>query len=77
MKSSHMNPSDTAKAFKELNANHLVVVHWGTFRLGDEPVHFPPIHMKEEMKKNGLLNQLVELNHGQTLFYDTYISKKV
>jgi len=77
MKSSHMNPSDTVKAFKELNANHLVVVHWGSFRLGDEPVHFPPIHMKEEMKKNGLLNQLVELNHGQTLFYDKYVSKKV
>ena len=76
MKSSHMDPSDTAKAFKELKAKHLVVVHWGTFRLGDEPVHFPPIQMKEEMKKQGLSKHLVDLNHGQTLFYDTFASDK-
>ncbi len=76
MKSSHMNPSDTATAFTELNAKHLVVVHWGTFRLGDEPVHFPPIQMREEMKRRGLLNHLVDLRHGQTLFYDTFVSTK-
>lgn len=77
MKSSHMNPSDTAKAFKELNAKHLFVVHWGTFRLGDEPVHFPPIQMKEEMKKQGLSKRLVDLKHGQTLFYDTFVTNKM
>ena len=76
MKTAHMNPSDTAKAFKELNAKHLLPVHWGTFRLGDEPVHFPPIQMKEKMKQHGLSDQLVHLDHGQTLFYDTFIINK-
>lgn len=75
MEPSHMNPSDTAMAFTELNARHLLPVHWGTFRLGDEPVHFPPIQMREEMEKQGMLNKLVDLKHGQTLFYDTYIAK--
>jgi len=77
MKHSHMNPSDTLKAFKDLKANHLMIVHWGTFRLGDEPVHFPPIHMKEEMEKYGITNQLVDVNHGQTLFYDKFVSGNV
>lgn len=74
MNSSHMNPFETAKAFKELNAKYLMVVHWGTFRLGDEPVHFPPMQMKAEMKRRGMLKQLVDIKHGQTLFYDTFVA---
>jgi N-acyl-phosphatidylethanolamine-hydrolysing phospholipase D len=68
MKKSHINPEDTVKAFVELGAKKLMVVHWGTFRLGDEPVHFPPAAIKEEMKKAGLTDKLVDLKHGETLF---------
>ena len=53
----------------ELNARRLMVVHWGTFRLGDEPVHFPPLEIRREMAKQGLLDKLVHLDHGQTLRY--------
>jgi L-ascorbate metabolism protein UlaG (beta-lactamase superfamily) len=63
-----MNPRETVQAFKELNARKLLIVHWGTFRLGDEPVHFPPIQVKEELKKEGLLDRWVDLKHGETLF---------
>jgi L-ascorbate metabolism protein UlaG (beta-lactamase superfamily) len=68
MAPSHMNPRETVQAFKELNARKLMVVHWGTFRLGDEPVHFPPIQVKEALKKEGLLDRLVDLKHGETFF---------
>jgi L-ascorbate metabolism protein UlaG (beta-lactamase superfamily) len=68
MAGSHMNPAETVRAFRELGAARLMVVHWGTFRLGDEPVHFPPIEIKEEMQQQGLLDRLVYLNHGETLF---------
>lgn len=70
MANSHMNPGDTVRAFKDLGAKHLLIAHWGTFRLGDEPVHFPPIQIRQELEKEGLLGRLVHLNHGQTLFYD-------
>jgi N-acyl-phosphatidylethanolamine-hydrolysing phospholipase D len=66
MASSHLNPAETVKAFMELNAKKLMIVHWGTFRLGDEPVHFPPLDIKREMKRQGLLDRLVHLNHGET-----------
>ncbi len=66
MAPSHLNPVETVKAFMELHAKKLMVVHWGTFRLGDEPVHFPPLDIKREMKKQGLLDRLVHLDHGQT-----------
>ena len=71
MTSTHINPEETVKAFMELKAKYLLVVHWGTFRLGDEPVHFPPEEIKREMQKRGILDRLVHLNHGQTLLYDT------
>ena len=70
MAGSHINPIETVKAFVDLNARHLIIVHWGSFRLGDEPVHFPPLEIKREMKKQGILDRLIHLDHGQTLFYD-------
>jgi len=66
MASSHLNPAETVKAFKELHAKRLMIVHWGTFRLGDEPVHFPPLDIRREMKQQGLLDRLLHLNHGET-----------
>ena len=66
MASSHLNPAETVKAFTELGAKRLLIVHWGTFRLGDEPVHFPPLDIRKEMKKQGLLDRLVHLEHGET-----------
>ena len=70
MGTSHINPSETVRAFRELQARHLLIVHWGTFRLGDEPVHFPPNDLRRELEEKGLSDRLVDLKHGQTLFYD-------
>jgi L-ascorbate metabolism protein UlaG (beta-lactamase superfamily) len=71
MKPSHINPRETVRAFKELNAGQLMVIHWGTFRLGDEPVYLPPVQIKQELEKEGLLDRLVDLEHGHTLFLNS------
>lgn len=68
MAPSHANPSETVRAFRELGAKKLMIVHWGTFRLGDEPVHFPPIDIRKALKNEGLLDRLVDLRHGNTYF---------
>ncbi len=68
MATSHINPRETVQAFKELKAKKLLAVHWGTFRLGDEPVHFPPMQIRQELKSEGLLDRLVDLKHGETYF---------
>jgi len=70
MAPSHMNPRETVQAFKELNADKMLIVHWGTFRLGNEPVHFPPMQVKAELKQEGLLDKLVDLKHGETIYLD-------
>jgi L-ascorbate metabolism protein UlaG (beta-lactamase superfamily) len=70
MAGSHLNPRETVKAFLDLKARHLLVVHWGSFRLGDEPIHLPPLDIKQEMERQGLHKHLMHLDHGQTLLYD-------
>ena len=70
MAPSHINPPETVQAFRELGARHLMVIHWGTYRLGDEPVHLPPIDIRQEMAQAGLLDRLIEIRHGETVFYD-------
>jgi len=66
MAQSHINPRETVQAFHELKAKKLMIMHWGTFQLGDEPVHLPPQHLREELQKDGLLSCLVDWKHGDT-----------
>ncbi len=69
MSSNHMNPAETVQAFEELGARKLMIVHWGTFRLGDEPVHFPPRDIKIALETAGLSDHLIDLPHGQTFYF--------
>jgi N-acyl-phosphatidylethanolamine-hydrolysing phospholipase D len=68
MAASHMNPAETVRAFQEIQARQLMIAHWGTFRLGDEPVHFPPEDLKRVLKEKGLLHRWIPLSHGETCF---------
>jgi N-acyl-phosphatidylethanolamine-hydrolysing phospholipase D len=42
MQSQHLNPEDAGQAFEMLGARTLVAMHWGTFKLTDEPLGEPP-----------------------------------
>ncbi len=66
---SHLNPHQAVRAFQDLQAKQLMIVHWGSYSLTSEPVHFPPIHLKPELEKSGLTDRWVHLNHGETLVY--------
>ncbi len=70
MAQSHMDPAQTVEAFRQLRAKRLMAVHWGAFRLGDEPVYLPPLDLAREMEKAGLADRLVHLEPGQSVFWD-------
>lgn len=67
MAGSHMNPEETVCAFELLAAKKFMIVHWGTFRLGDEPVFLPPVDLKEVLDAKGLTDRWIPILHGQTI----------
>lgn len=57
----HMDPKEAVTAFRDLHRAHdsekrgvFVPMHWGTFRLTDEPVEEPPLLTAEHWRKAGL-----------------------
>lgn len=69
MAPSHMNPAECVRAFRDIRARKLMIAHWGTFQLGDEPVHFPPGDMKKALEEDGLLSRWIPLGLGESYFF--------
>jgi L-ascorbate metabolism protein UlaG (beta-lactamase superfamily) len=53
MEPQHMGPEDAVEAARLLDARRLVAMHWGTFRLTDEPVGEPPERARAAFAKAG------------------------
>jgi len=54
MEPQHMNPQDAAEAFVRLGARALCAMHWGTFKLTDEPVGEPPRRIRDVFAERAL-----------------------
>jgi L-ascorbate metabolism protein UlaG (beta-lactamase superfamily) len=54
MRSQHMTPADAVQAFVDLGARRLVAMHWGTFKLTDEPLDEPPRLLREDWQRRKL-----------------------
>jgi N-acyl-phosphatidylethanolamine-hydrolysing phospholipase D len=68
MKPAHMNPEEAVQAFVELGAREFVAMHWGTFRLTDEPMLEPPVRLRQAWLEQQLpLERLHIPAHGETI----------
>ena len=68
MERQHMNPEQAVRAFDELGARTLVAMHWGTFKLTDEPLDEPPRRLDAERARLGIPAEAVRvLAVGETL----------
>lgn len=47
MQAQHMGPVEAGEAMTALRAEHLLAMHWGTFRLTDEAIGEPPLHLRQ------------------------------
>ena len=54
MQPQHMNPEEAVDAFLQLGARHLVAMHWGTFKLTDEPLGEPPARLRARCAERGI-----------------------
>ena len=74
MRPVHMNPEEAVRALADLLAASpaapvpaFVPIHWGTFKLTDEPLDEPPKRLRDAWRRAGLMESaLWLLNHGET-----------
>ncbi|HEY5219487.1 MAG TPA: MBL fold metallo-hydrolase [Gemmatimonadaceae bacterium] len=70
----HMNPDDAMMAYNDLRSAQpaapppaMLPIHWGTFRLTDEPMDEPPARTRARWAEARLSSELLWLpTHGQT-----------
>ncbi len=60
----HMNPEEAVKAFNELGAKTLVPMHYGTFRLGYEPLDEPPVRLLACAREHGIEEKVLVMTEG-------------
>jgi len=53
MQPQHMGPEEAGRAWEILEAKVLVAMHWGTFKLTDEPLGEPPERMRAWFRDRG------------------------
>jgi L-ascorbate metabolism protein UlaG (beta-lactamase superfamily) len=61
MSKQHMNPAEALRAFRELGARRVVAMHWGTFKLTDEPLDEPPALFREGAAAQGLTDEVAHV----------------
>jgi L-ascorbate metabolism protein UlaG (beta-lactamase superfamily) len=57
----HLNPEQALAAFEALGAKSFFAMHWGTFKLADEPLDEPPLRLEAERARRGLAKERVRV----------------
>lgn len=63
----HTSPEEALRGFVDTGANVMVPMHFGTFRLGREPMDEPPIRLIAEASRLGVADKVKVLEEGETL----------
>jgi N-acyl-phosphatidylethanolamine-hydrolysing phospholipase D len=63
----HMNPEEAVAAARDLGGPPVVPMHWGTFKLTDEPLDEPPQRALASWRAAGFpVERFWQLAHGET-----------
>ncbi len=63
----HLDPSTALKAFTDLGAGKMVPIHWGTFKISDEPLREPPTLLLQEAERLGIRERVHVLANGESI----------
>lgn len=69
----HMSPEDALSAFVDLNARAMVPIHWGTFRISEEPIHEPPLRLTTAADRMGIVDKIHILRNGKSFLMETKV----
>jgi L-ascorbate metabolism protein UlaG (beta-lactamase superfamily) len=65
-RSVHTSPEEALRAFIDLNAEVMIPMHYGTFRLGREPMNEPLPRLLSAASHAGVSDKIVPLIEGET-----------
>ena len=67
MKTMHLHPPEAVRVHRDLRARVSIGMHWGTFKLTDEPLSEPPVYLEQALQEAGLPpEQFITLGIGET-----------
>ena len=66
-RSVHTNPEEAVRGFVDLGAEQMIPMHYGTFRLGREPMDEPLQRLAAEAARLGITEQIKVLEEGETM----------
>jgi N-acyl-phosphatidylethanolamine-hydrolysing phospholipase D len=71
MRSMHINPEEAVRIHRDIGSRLSIAMHWGTFRLTEEPVDEPPQQLRAALDAAGIARDRFRvLAHGETLQLD-------
>jgi L-ascorbate metabolism protein UlaG (beta-lactamase superfamily) len=73
-RSVHTSPEEAVRGFVELGAQQMVPMHYGTFRLGREPMEEPLQRLEAEGERLGIKGKIKILAEGETMHLCTAAS---
>ncbi len=63
----HTSPEEALRGFIECGSKWMVPMHFGTFRLGREPMDEPPVRLMAEARRLGVEGRVRLLTEGETM----------
>jgi len=65
----HTSPEDALRAFVDMGARHMIPMHYGTFKLSQEPVDEPVQRLLADAKRLGVTDRIRVLEEGVAEFF--------
>jgi N-acyl-phosphatidylethanolamine-hydrolysing phospholipase D len=73
MRAMHVNPEEAVRIHRDVGARRSVAMHWGTFRLTEEPLDEPPRALAQALAAAGVAPEdFWILQHGETRALDSF-----
>ena len=66
----HTSPEEAVRGFLETSAKWMVPMHYGTFRLGREPMTEPVERLAREARRLGIVDRVRVLEEGETMLVE-------
>ena len=65
----HASPEDALRGFADLNARHMIPMHFGTFKLSQEPIDEPVKRLLSGALRLGVTDRVHVLEEGIAKFF--------